>query len=629
MKFFQTIRRVSFNHFVPDVILIFTSLYASLYIRLGWEEMWNFTSILNKYILLFFLVRIASFVTFGVYNIIWRYISLSDVLKLLRAIGVSSILLVSVTYLLDLGRLPRTVFLIDTGILTLGMVGIRILRRLTHERTPLSENEKEGKRTLIFGAGSNGRALASQIKSNRSLGFHIVGFIDDDLRKSGRQVSGITVLGGLKDLAEIMSAYRVTELFFAISRPSGEMLKQVIEICNSFRVKPRLIRNVIQDNQSGELRDIELSDLLNRPQRQLDPLPVRAMIEGKKVLITGAGGSIGSELAHQINALHPSQLLLLDHSELNLYQIDTELRSASLRSNLVVPLLVDIKEKAVLKRIFKDYTPDLVFHAAAYKHVHLVEANPFSSITNNIEGTRNLLELSQEFDIETFVMISTDKAVNPAGVMGATKRVCEMMVATTGRQTQKRYCAVRFGNVLGSSGSLIPLLKQQILNQKPITITHPEITRYFMLIPEAVALVLRAATVATPGDITLLKMGEPLRILDIAKSLIALMGRKEEEVPIVFTGLRPGEKLYEELYISGNEMNTEDPDILIVPHGDKAEPDLDLFNQVKRIVDLARNHDRDALYELSLLVKSKYSPPNIEGSDPHSNLLYLGAQKSQ
>jgi FlaA1/EpsC-like NDP-sugar epimerase len=323
------------------------------------------------------------------------------------------------------------------------------------------------------------------------------------------------------------------------------------------------------------------------------------MMEGKVVLVTGAGGSIGSELSRQIARFSPAKVLLLDHSEFNLYEIDRELRPETQDFSTVVPLLVDIKDANSLRHVFEKYRPQVVFHAAAYKHVHLVEANAAAAVLNNVLGTANLLRLCEQWHIERFVMVSTDKAVNPVGAMGATKRVCEILTTITGQRLSKPYSSVRFGNVLGSSGSLVPLLTKQIQDGGPVTLTHPDMTRFFMLIPEAVSLVLMSATLSQPGDINVLKMGEPLKILDLAKSLMALMGKNDDEISIAFTGVRPGEKMFEELYLTGDELETRHDDILTVPRGLLTEID------VERLIRLAEKNDPSLVAVLVKIANEK------------------------
>ncbi|NJM09988.1 MAG: polysaccharide biosynthesis protein [Bdellovibrionaceae bacterium] len=357
-------------------------------------------------------------------------------------------------------------------------------------------------------------------------------------------------------------------------------------------------------------RQVELKDLLNRPSAEIDVPSVKGLLEGKTVLVTGAGGSIGSELCRQIMRFNPGKLLLLDHSEFNLYEIDRELRPKTQDFATVIPVMVDIKDDLTLENVFLQHKPQVVFHAAAYKHVHLVEANVGPAILNNVQGTWNLLNLCERFAVERFVMISTDKAVNPVGAMGSTKRVCELLTSIAGFRSKRPYSSVRFGNVLGSSGSLIPVLKEQIENGGPVMLTHPDMNRYFMLIPEAVSLVLMSATLSKPGDINVLKMGEPIRILELAKSLIALMGKSESEIGIVFTGVRPGEKMFEELYLTGSELTTRHPDILTVPHGDlgidaETANETYISGQTEKLIQMAEKADPNSLPALLKLANEK------------------------
>lgn len=619
------LRRLNYRHLIPDICLITVSLYGSLYLRVGWEGLHQFLGRLNSHFLIFLSIRMATFITLGVYDIIWRYVSLKDALVLVKGIMASSVIIIAASYVVDIGRLPRATFFIDTVLLILLLGGVRFARRLFYEYTSDRAVRQSGKRIVIYGAGTNGRTLAHRFNTDTHVKFKLMGFIDDDPAKVGRVVAGHKVLGTLNDLPTILKNYEIQEVIVAITKPSGSILRQVVQTCRSYQIRPRMVSSLSQLSQKTKgieiFRDIGLNDLLNRSQRHVDVTAIRELIQNKKVLVTGAGGTIGSELSRQILDFNPRQLLLLDHSEYNLYKIDQELRIASKERSLTQPLLADIKDMNILRDVFVKFRPDIVFHAAAYKHVHLVENNPYSSILNNVLGTQNLLKLSDQYGVERFVLISTDKAVNPAGIMGATKRVCELMVDEFGEKTDRRYCAVRFGNVLGSSGSLIPLLKRQIENNEPLTITHKEVTRYFMLIPEAVALVLRAATIAAPGDITILRMGGPIKIVDLAKSLRAMMGKSENEVPIIYTGLRPGEKISEELYLCGDELNTEDPDILVLPKGDDLGPREreSLENSVQKMLEAAQNGSQEAISILGELVKFNYKP--IEGADETSYML--------
>ncbi len=617
-------KRLNYHHLLPDLAIIAFSLYASLYLRLGWQEFSVEVPILNSYILLFLLLRMSTFTVLGVYDIIWRYVSLSDALKVGRAVLVSTMVLLATSYMVDIGRLPRATFVIDMLLVTMMLGGIRFARRFAFEYSFGLHIARTGRKTVIYGAGNTGRLLATRFSTDRVSGFKLLGFVDDDPQKVGRVIAGNKVLGTRRQLADILRDYRVDELIIAISKPTPEALREVVQVTGGIGIKPRLITGFSHGGgkTTNAFRSIELSDLLNRPPKNIDVTAVKQLVENRRVLVTGAGGTIGGELARQILGFRPRSLLLLDHSEFNLYGIDQELRVAGSNEGSVVPLLVDIKDMPTLENVFKEHSPEIVFHAAAYKHVHLVEGNPVPAILNNVMGTRNVLELSELHGVDTFVLISTDKAVNPVGVMGATKRICELMVADAGRELGKRYCAVRFGNVLGSSGSLIPLLKGQIERGEPVTITHREMTRYFMLIPEAVSLVLKAATIAEAGDITLLNMGEPVKIVDVAKSLIALMGKSEEEVGFVFTGLRPGEKLFEELYTSGDELKTSDPDILVVPRGERMGLERLGFRSVEeaveRIISLARKGSLEALSPMRSLVMSSFASASPASAPPEA-----------
>lgn len=618
-------RKTALRHILLDISIIIASLYASLYLRVGTEEYAYHLPVLQTYLPFVVVIRLASLAAFGSYHVLWRYVSTVDAVRLMKAVAISSFVIIAITFFFpeEYSRLPRSVYLIDALLVAAGLMGIRLFRRVQYEgrHTKLI---REGKRTLIYGAGNNGRLLAHRFKSDLALNTHLVGFIDDDPLKKNMILNGVPVLGTREELASLIEKYEVSQLIIALPHLAGEILREVVLITRRYNIRPRITANLQETTEGPKkvdiYREIELPDLLNRPPRDMDLASIRELVRGKKVLVTGAGGSIGSEIARQVMAHEPSRLLLLENSEYNLYEIDKELRLATHDTQRVVPLMIDLKNEETMKMAMLEYSPDVVFHAAAYKHVHLVESNPYPSILNNIGGTQILLNLCREVGVQTFVMISTDKAVNPAGIMGGTKRVCELMVTSMALETGKRYCSVRFGNVLGSSGSLIPLLKSQINEGGPVTITHKDMTRFFMLIPEAVSLVLKASTIARPGDINVLRMGEPVRILDIARNLIALMGKTEDEVPIVYTGLRPGEKMFEELYIRGDELKTEHPDILTLTNGDsnmatQPEERRRIAGHVARMLDFARKGNKEALYELNELVKSNYVTPANQETD--------------
>ncbi|MFK8137259.1 MAG: polysaccharide biosynthesis protein [Bdellovibrionales bacterium] len=600
-----------FLYISTDLFLTSVSLFCAFALRLGDSFL---TSYLDQFFLFlgFYLVlRTSTFSLTGVYGIIWRYVTARDAFRLVQSTILSSFAIVVVSFLLDKSGLPRSVFVIELFLAMSMTVGSRYARRYLYERRDRKQVRAIGRKTLIYGGGTNGLTLAKRFVADPMIRMNIMGFIDDDHHKLGKSIEGFKVLGNADNIDLILKDYSIEEVVIASSKIKGEKLASVTQSCRQNNIKLSM-SSVGYNNAAEILRPVDLSDLLGRSQREVSLKAIKEMLQSKRVLVTGAGGSIGSEIARQVLSFNCGRLLLLDHSEYALYEIDGELRSNASSIEKVTPILLDIRDREGLEEVFKAYRPEVVFHAAAYKHVHLVENNPFSSILNNVEGTKNLFNLSDDYKVEKVVLISSDKAVNPVGVMGATKRVCEKLASISVAGSNTHYCSVRFGNVLGSSGSLIPLLKKQIKSGGPVTVTHEEMTRYFMLIPEAVSLVLNAACISKPGDLFVLKMGEPIKIVDIAKNLIVLLGKKIEEVGIEFIGLRPGEKMYEELYITGNEIDTSHPDILVVPNGDEIPRGDELVKYTqeleKNVSDMllhAKKQNKEALYLLNDLVLSK------------------------
>ncbi len=600
--------------FVDSCIFV-VCLFLSLALRVSGEEFVRFSTSLPYALPVFLVIKIGVFYFFRIYRTIWKFFSARDTIALVKANSLSTGLVLASTFLVgDLIRLPRSVYLIDWAVSLILLFGIRLIARLLSESKQTRSINKTGIPTLIYGAGQNGKVLAQRFSIDVSLNCHIMGFIDDDDAKVGNFVLGLKVLGTRKDLEQAIGVLKIRQLVIAIPNLSGDAMREIITICGRHSIRPRIVSKFTTGDEATRraveiARSVELSDLLNRPHKEISSEPIRKHFQGKRVLVTGAGGSIGSELARQIYGFDPAKLILLDHSEYNLFQIDQELRALS-SSSAIVPVLANITDQEILKQVFDSHEPEVVIHAAAYKHVHLVEASPYSAIINNVLGTRNLLQLSSEFDGSNFLLISSDKAVNPVGVMGSTKRVCELMVTAYALATRKNYCSVRFGNVLGSSGSLIPILQKQIAEGGPVTVTHPDMTRFFMLIPEAVSLVLTGCTLSKPGDINVLKMGDPVKIVDIAKNLIVLSGKTEEEVSITFIGPRPGEKLYEELYIRGDELRTEHPDILTLPLGDHALENIlrdvsSFWTTIDNLIQFSQESDSTALDILRQLVSNQ------------------------
>lgn len=438
------------------------------------------------------------------------------------------------------------------------MIVYRLIIRNILNKKNISKNLKNNNRKvnnlLIIGAGMSAREIVLTIKNHMPERYNIVGLIDDDLSKLNHKISGVKVLGTRFDIPTIALKYDVDLIFFAINRIDAINRKKILEICQETNVKTRILPTTekIIDKQGAmnSLRDVEIEDLLGRESINFDDKNVKNVIKNRVVLVTGGGGSIGSELCRQIAQYSPKQLVIFDVYENNLYDIEMELKSEYPKLDLAA-IVGSVRDKNRLDNVFKEYEPEVVFHAAAHKHVPLMERSPLEAIKNNVFGTYNVVNYSDKYGVDKFVLISTDKAVNPTNIMGASKRLCEMIVQTKDKKSKTDFVAVRFGNVLGSNGSVIPLFKKQISKGGPVTVTHKEITRFFMTIPEAVQLILQALTYASGGEIFVLDMGEPMKIYDLAVSLIKLMGYEPDvDIPIKVTGLRPGEKLYEELLMA-------------------------------------------------------------------------------
>ncbi|CAN5302424.1 nucleoside-diphosphate sugar epimerase/dehydratase [soil metagenome] len=524
------------------------------------------------------LVQFSSLFLVGAYSIIWRYVSFEDIKAFLKAALISSIILLAVRFLLtftkfDRWQVPISVILIDTALAFGGLLGLRILRRFAYELgekrnfTGVKRRLKR-KSALLVGAGRIGSLAVKDVLGRADAELDIKGFVDDDRRKKGGSVNGIKVLGTTDDLARLVDEFNVEQVVIAIDQAQGKEIRRVLDICREIPVKARIVPSLHEIMhgrvQVSRIRDVEIEDLLGREPVQLDDENLHEFLTGKTVMVTGAGGSIGSELVRQICEFNPKILLLVERAEFMLFQIERELSKDFSQKNFV-PIIADIGDEPRMREIFAEYAPEVIFHAAAHKHVPLMEINPSEAIKNNVFATKLLGELAGEAKVKDFVLISTDKAVNPTSVMGASKRIAEIVLQNLNNIYSTRFMAVRFGNVLGSAGSVVPIFREQIRQGEAITVTDKEMTRYFMTIPEASALVLQAGALGSGGEIFILDMGQPIKILDLAEDMIRLSGLQPyEDVDIVFSGIRPGEKLFEELEITGeNLLKTKHPKIFI------------------------------------------------------------------
>lgn len=500
------------------------------------------------------LSRVAVNWSFGVYRVVWRYVGLQETLRFVQTVAVVSFVLILFRAFLYKGSpyllFPLGIIVIEGALTFLGMTGARFVPRIVAERR--RGRSAAGAPTLLMGAGRGGLAIVKEALRHPDLGIQPVGFLDDDRTKTGMELHNLRVLGTRHDAERIILDTGATQLIITSAEIGPKVILELMDACRPHGVNLRIVSGLYEllDKKlsAANLREVRIEDLLSR-----DPVPPSLSMHdlteafgGRRILVTGAGGSIGSELCRQLILMNPKMLLMAERDETNLFEIDRQLNSGRL-DNVCVPVLVDITNQRELERIFKEYAPDVVFHAAAYKHVPVMERFPADAVTNNVFGTQRLVELSNQYDVEQFVMISTDKAVRPTSVMGATKRFAEMIVQTSAKDSDTAFSCVRFGNVLGSRGSVVGIFREQIQRGGPVTVTHPEATRYFMTIPEAANLVIQAATLGSQGEVFLLDMGEPIKIMDLARQLIHLSGASEETIPIKIIGSRPGEKLFEEL----------------------------------------------------------------------------------
>ena len=542
-------------------------------------------------------IKLGVFWWQGLFRGWWRYVSMADLVVIVRANVIASLLFLLYAFLAYRGtNIPRSVLVLDWMFCFLFMGGVRFVTRALREHyLPMpARNRQPRSRLLVVGAGDAGQMIAREIRLNPALNLEVVGFVDDDPRKRKQSFQGFPVLGKIRRIGRICQEQGVDEIVIAIPSASGKDLRHIVELCQATEVKFKTLPGVGQliDGKISiqQVKDVELEDLLGRAPVKLDLSRIEACLKGKRVLVTGAGGSIGSEICRQVARFQPKKIVLFENAETPLFQIERELRMKfpGLR---IVPIIGDIRFKARVEAIFDEFLPEVVFHAAAYKHVPMMECNPAEAANNNVRGTRIIADAAHQFGVERFVMISTDKAVNPTNVMGASKRAAELYVQALAKRSRTNFVTVRFGNVLGSNGSVIPIFKEQIAKGGPVTVTHPEVTRFFMTIPEASQLVLQAGSMGKGGEIFLLDMGEPVKIVKLAEELIQLSGyRPYEDIEIAFTGLRPGEKLYEELLLAGEGVQPTCHEKIMVAKAAEGDEAV-LVRQIEELYLLARAVD--------------------------------------
>ncbi|MGX1982289.1 FlaA1/EpsC-like NDP-sugar epimerase [Thermolongibacillus altinsuensis] len=576
-----------------DSLIVLTAIYFSLFTLHPNVNILKYKPVLLSAVVLLGSHHMFAFI-YGLYHKAWEYASIGELTAIVKAVTFS-IMTTSVVQWFIYQDIYVRALAITWMIHILLIGGSRLVWRVYRDHHIKPATAK--KRTLIIGAGAAGTMVTRQLLNNHEAELQPVAFIDDDPNKQKLHFYGVPVVGSTEDIEKIVELLHIDHIVIAIPSLTQKQLNRIFNECTKTKAKTQIVPK-LEDIVTGKVsvsqfRDVQVEDLLGREPVELDIESISSYIKDKVILVTGAGGSIGSEICRQVCRFNPKKIVLLGHGENSIYQIDMELRNTYKDQVEIVPVIGDIQDRDRMFEVMEEHRPHVVYHAAAHKHVPLMEYNPKEAVKNNIFGTKNVAEAADTFGVETFVLISTDKAVNPTNVMGATKRIAEMIIQQLDKKSKTKFVAVRFGNVLGSRGSVIPLFKKQIQAGGPVTVTHPDMTRYFMTIPEASQLVIQAGALAKGGEIFVLDMGEPVKIVDLAKNLIKLSGYTVEEIGIEFTGIRPGEKMFEEL-LNENEVHPEQifPKIYV---GKSVDIDEKMFTEL--LFDIERTKDQNKLKE--------------------------------
>jgi len=562
--------------------LVICAYILAFYLRFDFQIANSYWQMIIKTLPALACIKMVILGYFGLYSGLWRYASVDDIWRILKANVLATFCsILAVAFLLGrqdgvftFSGFPRSIFVLDSILSLCFIAGIRFTSRLVREKFR-PEHRTKRKKALIVGAGEAGVMVLKESRTNPRTNLEIVGFIDDDRRKKNLRIQGVSILGESREIPSIVEEYGVEEIIIAVPSAKGEEIRGIIAHCKIPSIKIRIVPG-LQKILNGDLevkpRDVKPEDLLGRETVNIDEKEIKDYLFGKVVLVTGAGGSIGSALCRHIVNFSPKEILLFDHNENNVYYLELEFLTKYRHINFKT-IIGDIRDIGLLKNVFSLYKPQVIFHAAAHKHVPLMEGNPAAAIKNNIIGSRNLIYAANHYRVERFILISTDKAVNPTSVMGITKRIAEMVLQSKAKISKTKFMAVRFGNVLGSDGSVVPLFKKQIEEGGPITLTHPEVKRYFMSINEASQLVLQAGGMGKAGEIFILDMGEQIKILDLAKEMIILYGLKpDEDIKIEYIGLRPGEKLFEETLLDTEKDKATKADKIYISQSDYFDP---------------------------------------------------------
>jgi FlaA1/EpsC-like NDP-sugar epimerase len=557
------------------LILVVCAYILAFYLRLDFNIGHSVWLLILKTLPIFIFIKMVILGYFGLYSGLWRYASIDDIWRIAKAHVLAMLCLIpAIAFFYTFDGFPRSIFVLDCILSFCLVVGIRFVTRLLREKyRPIIGSKR--KRAIIVGAGEAGVMVLREARINPKANIEVVGFIDDDRRKKNLRIQGVGILGACSEIPSIVEKYGIDEVIIAIPSAKGEVIRMIVSYCQIPSVKIRIVPG-LQKLLNGDLevkpREIKPEDLLGRETVNINEEEIKGYLSNKVVLVTGAGGSIGSALCRQIVHFSPKEILLFDHNENNVYYLGIEFLTKYPKIKFRT-IIGDIRDIGLLKNVFSLHKPQVIFHAAAHKHVPLMEENPVAAVKNNIIGSRNLIYASHHYKTERFILISTDKAVNPTSVMGITKRITEMVLQSKAKISKVKFMAVRFGNVLGSDGSVVPLFKKQIEEGGPVTLTHPEVKRYFMSINEASQLVLQAGAMGKAGEIFILDMGEQIKVLDLAKELVALYGLKlGEDIKIKFIGLRPGEKLFEETLLNSERDKATKADKIYIAQSDYFDP---------------------------------------------------------
>jgi len=609
-----------FLHFV-----IFAGAYHLAYlIRFDFIVPPKYGEVIRETILYLLIAKAIGFFAFGLFKGWWRFVSIRDVLPIAAGCTAGSAIFVGVDiFFLGNVTVPRSVYLLDWGITLLIVLASRYLIRMGREAFGRRHGEFT-RRVMIVGAGAAGQMIAREVQENPALGMIAVGYVDDDKAKVGTRIQGLRVLGSHEEIGTICHDQKVDEIIIAIPSARASKVRHIVEHCKEssarFRILPAVGELIDGKASVSVLRNVNIEDLLGRDQVKLDVELLRRNITGQTVMVTGAAGSIGSELCRQVAQLFPAKLVMFEIAESPLFELEREMREKFPSVN-IVPLMGDIRDRKRVEIAISAHRPSLIYHAAAYKHVPVMEVHPVEAVKNNVFGTQIVADVAADYGVRRFVLVSTDKAVRPTNVMGATKRVAEMIVQNmNGKETT--YVSVRFGNVLDSVGSVLPIFRKQLETTGKLTVTHPEASRYFMLIPEAAGLILQAGAMGRGGEVFVLDMGQPVKIVDMAENLIRLMGKElGVDAEIVFTGLRPGEKLHEELVIEGEDVTrTPHPKVMKMIGNGALIPELPRF--LEELLSLANEENREGVIrKLSMIVRGYHPDYLFHGIDvPHDHI---------